>query len=159
MLVRAGTLSDTDINVMRSEISDMYQKFERGDISTLLDKTHQSLFEYVGGRANFEALTKGAIDQLMSVGVKFTSSELGTPDKLYDAGDCDLCFVPRTSVMEIQGKTVRSIGFMIAIRDKGQSGWKYLDGSGLRKNPDFLRELIPELEDGVVLPENTVQID
>ena len=154
----ADSLSHAEVKQLKDEINSMMKLFENGDAQALIDHTHESIFELMGGKDAFEKLTKQAVVQLMNSGIKFLDSELGTPTELYPAGNYEVCFVPRTSVMEIQGKKVKSIGFMIAIRTKGEDSWKYLDGSGLRKNPQLLGVLFPELDPNIVLPPNTVEL-
>ena len=50
----------------------------------------------------------------------------------YPAGSEEVCFVPRVSVMEVQGKKVKSTTFMVAVRYPATRDWKYLDGANLR---------------------------
>jgi len=47
---------------------------------------------------------------------------------------------------------------MIVIRRLGSKEWKYLDGAGLRKNPNYLSVLLPKLEQGIELPPNNVEL-
>jgi hypothetical protein len=92
------------------------------------------------------------------MGVKVLSSETGAPTQTYPAGDEEMCFVPRISVMEVQGKKAKSTGFIIAVRRKGSSLWKYLDGTPLRQNPEILRYLFPKLTSDPALPPNKVEL-
>ncbi|MGE4190143.1 MAG: hypothetical protein AB7G12_09600 [Thermoanaerobaculia bacterium] len=154
----ASTLTEQDVVRMKSDIESIYEAFEAGDAKPLVALTHESLLELVGGKEMFEKITQEAIDQLRTSGVKFIESKLGTPDRTYDAGDEEVCFVPRISTMEIEGTRAKSIGFMVAIRQRGTSAWKYLDGAGLRKHPDFLYTLLPELERGIEFPPNRIEV-
>lgn len=153
-----NTLSETEITDIKNDINSMMELFESGNAQALIDRTHESIFDLAGGKAAFEALTKQAVDQVMKSGVKFLESSLGTPTEVHPAGKYEVCFVPRTSVMEFQGNKVKSVGFMIAARTQGTKAWKYLDGSGLRKNPQLLGKLFPELDPKIVLPTNTVEV-
>lgn len=155
--VVAGTLSESDVAELHSEVTELYEAFERGDAKPLLAKTHESLFRLVGGKDVFENVTQQAVQQMLDSGIRFVSAELGTPTQTYAAGEEEVCFVPRISIMDVQDKQVKSTSFMIAIRKRGGKEWKYLDGAGLRKNPDALYRLLPELERGVLLPPNTVE--
>ncbi len=65
--------------------------------------------------------------------------------------------MPRTSIVQIEGKKAKSTTFMVAIRQKGGTEWKYLDGAGLIKNPDYLYRFLPDLERGIELPPNSVE--
>ena len=103
-------------------------------------------------------MTKQAVIQLRGSGIKFLQSELGVPSEMHSAGEEEICLVPRISVVEVGGKKAKSTTFMIAIRRLGASEWKYLDGAGLRKNPDLLYQLFPKLQRGIGLPENKVEL-
>jgi len=154
----AGTLGEAEIAQLRSEVASITRSFERGDTKALIDQTHGSLYELAGGREAFANATQQAMEQLLQTGAKFVHSEVGTPTQTYLAGDEEVCFVPRISIMEVQGKKAKSTTFMIAVRRLGSNEWKYLDGAGLRKHPDYLRRLLPKLESGVELPPNKVEL-
>jgi hypothetical protein len=154
----AASLNGREVAQLKSEIASMYDDFERGDAKQLLAATHDSLYKLAGGKEALEKATQTAVEQLLSSGVKFMSSELGMPTETYMAGDEEVCFVPRVSVMEIQGRRAKSTGFMIAIRKVGSNDWKYLDGSGLRKNPENLYLLLPKLKRGIELPPNSMEL-
>lgn len=154
----AGTLTDSEADILRSEIATISSAFERGDAEVLIRKTHPSLKEVLGGDKAFADVTRKAVDQLMESGLRIVSSETGMPTQTYPAGKEEVCFVPRTSVMELQGKKVRATSFMIAIRKVGEADWLYLDGAGIGKHPDMLYRLLPKLERGIELPPNTMEL-
>jgi hypothetical protein len=156
-MAAAGTLRPEEVAVVQADIQAIYRAFEAGDPELFIAKTHDSLIAASGGQESFEKILRGALTSLKTTGIQFVSSDLGTPTATYPAGDEEVCFVPRVSVMEIQGKRVTSIGFMIAIRKQGESSWKYLDGSGLRKAPEHLYILLPKLERGIELPPNRIE--
>lgn len=148
----AATLGKADADVLRRDIDAMMAAYEQGDVEALLGKTHPSLFKLVGDRDAFSRTAQQALDQLKTQGVRFVSSQTGDPSDTYPAGDEEVCFVPRESVLEIQGKRVKSNTFMIAIRPAGGGEWTYLDGSGVRGNPQMLYTLLPALSRDVPLP-------
>ena len=154
----SGALSDQEAAQLKSDVVTMYQAFEKGDAGPLIDNIHESIFELVGGKETFAKISRDALQQLMQLNIKFLSSEVGTPTQTYPAGDEEVCFVPRVSVMELQGQRAKTTTFMIAIRRVGGATWKYLDGAGLRKNPELLPVLLPQLTKEVQLPPNTVEM-
>ena len=154
----AGTLSAPEVAKLKSDITTMMAAFEKGDADLLIANTHESVYALMGGKEVFEKSSREAVQQLLQMGVKFVSSEMGTPTQTYAAGDEEMCFVPRISVMEVQGRKAKSTGFMIAVRSKDSSVWKYLDGAPLRKNPELLRYLFPKLTSDPELPQNTVEL-
>jgi hypothetical protein len=153
----AGTLSAADAERLRADVAAITTSVERGDAEALIARTHPSLHSLVGGPEAFAKVTRQSVEQLRQSGVKFLSSEIGMPTRTHSAGDEEVCFVPRISVMELQGKKVRSTTFMIAIRHVGETDWKYLDGAGLRKHPEMLYQLLPELERPIALPPNAIE--
>jgi hypothetical protein len=156
-LLMAAPPTVEQAKTIRNEIDSMMAEFEQGNIKPLLDQPHPGLFDLVGGRQAFEAMTQSAVAQVMNAGLVFESSELGEPTDLYDAGEYQVCFVPRTSVIAVQGQRIKSIGFMIAVLQPDGQTWRYLDGSGLRQNPQLLGMLFPDLSNDVKLPPNTIE--
>ena len=150
-------LSDADASRLRADVTAMMTAFDRGDPAMFLELTHPSLQNLAGGPDAFAALVRQSLETLRQGGVKVVSAEVGAPTQVYSAGEEEVCFVPRVSVMEIQGRSARSTTFMIAIRRVGGSQWKYLDGAGLRRSPDLLYQLLPKLERGIELPANKVE--
>ena len=157
--VDAATLSAREVAQLHSDIESMHNEFARGDTRQLLDKTHQAIYSLTGGKKSFEAFVREAAKQALSSGIKYISVELGTPTRTYAAGEEEVCFVPKIAVMEMEGKRRgKQTGFMIAIRKLGSDEWKYLDGSGLRKDPDQIYTLLPELERGIELPPMAMEL-
>ena len=150
-------LVQEDIDTLHADIRAMTEAFERGDAEPTIERTHPSLKAMAGGPDAFAAMTRHAVAQLRELGVSFLSLELGAPTRVYPAGAEEVCFVPRISVLEMQGKRMTSTGYMVAIRPKGGGPWTYLDGAGLRKHPDLLHQLLPDLERGIPLPPNTLE--
>lgn len=153
----SGTLNPQEAAKLRSEVTAMYAAAEKGDAEPLIANAHESIYALMGGKEAFTKISREALQQLLKLDIKFLSSEVGTPTPTYPAGEEEVCFVPRVSVMELQGKRAKTTTFMIAIRRVGTSTWKYLDGAGLRKNPQFLPMLLPKLAKDVKLPPNTVE--
>ncbi|MGB7387117.1 MAG: hypothetical protein WA929_05915 [Pseudomonas neustonica] len=149
-------LTADEVEYVRSDIDEMLAAFEEGDATVLIAKTHSSLYPLVGGKESFKQLTIDALAQLKATGIKFLSSELKSPTALYTAGEEEICFVPRISVMEIEGTKMQSVGFMIAIRKIDSGSWSYLDGTGLRHNQRLLWQLFPALERNISLPPNYI---
>lgn len=154
-----GALSEAEAKVIKKDITHLLALFEKGDAQALLDQTHESIYPLAGGsKEAFDKLTKAAAEQIMHMDIKFLESEMGEPTEVYAAGRYEVCFAPRVSIIEVKGKKVKSIGFMIAARTTGQDSWKYLDGAALRKHPEMLAKLFPELDPKVKLPPNKVEL-
>ncbi len=148
----AGTLSGAEATALSAKIDDMMATFQKGDPEAMIAETHPSVYKIAGSKELFEKGARKAIGDLAKHGVKFISSQNGAPSKTYIAGDEEVCFVPRSSVLEVGGQKMRSAGFMVAIRPVGGTQWKFLDGAGIADNPGLLYTLLPKLERGIVLP-------
>lgn len=153
----AAPLTAADIQTLRSDIALMTAAFERGDAEPLIARTHPSLKALAGGPEAFAELARSSLAQLRDKGLLFVSEEVGTPTDVYPAGEEEVCFVPRVSVMALNGTQMKSTTFMIAIRSKSGTKWTYLDGAGLRKNPEIIYLLLPGLSRDVPLPPNTLE--
>jgi hypothetical protein len=141
----AGTLKDAEAKALIAKIDEMMVMFEKGDPEGVIAQSHPAVYKISGGKAQYEQAARMGIAQLAKHKVKFISSKYGTPTRTYSAGDEEVCFVPRVSIMEFDGQRGRSTGFMIAIR------------SGLVKNPDLLYTLFPKLERNITLPPHGVE--
>lgn len=153
----AGTLSEADAGRLRADVASITTDFDRGDAESFIRKTHPALYGLAGGQEAYAQIVRQALEQLRQSGVKLTNSDIGNPTQTYAAGDEEVCFVPRVSIMEMSGKKMKSTTFMIAVRRIGEEGWKYLDGAGLRKHPDMLYQLLPKLDRNITLPPNSIE--
>jgi hypothetical protein len=154
----AAKLADEEVESLRTELSSMLAAFEQGDIEALLAKTHPVVYDLAGGRESLARSMRQALEQIQASKTRFVSSETGVPTELYPAGDEELCFVPRVSIIETGGERIRSTTFMIAIRRVGGGEWRYLDGSGLRRDPEMLYTFFPALQRDLPLPPNTIEL-
>lgn len=150
--LNARHLTAEEVTSLHDEINHMMERFEAGDAQALIDRTHPSLMKLSGGKEQFEKTIRDAVKGLLQMNIQFLESDLGVPTELYQVGEEELCFVPRVSVMQIDGKRAKSTSFMISVRRIGSTEWKFLDGSGLRKNPQLLKMLFPEIDPSIVWP-------
>jgi hypothetical protein len=126
--------------------------FNRGDVEAIMDLTHPALFRLFGGREKLEQATRTAIVQLQKLEVKFLSSEYGEPSPAYLAGNEIVCFVPSTSLIQINDKRIKSQAYLVAAHPIDVSEWKFIDGAGIESNRELLWMLFPELPREVQLP-------
>ena len=151
-------LSANEVALLKQDIKDMYADFELGDPSTFLDKTYPPIFKLVGSREKLEKYMKPGLDKINASGITMKLDQIGTPSKLYRSGNQEITFVPKIITSTIQGHTVKSTGYLVAIRDKDKKEWTYLDGNGLAKHKNFLWTLFPELPRDIKLPPDHTDI-
>lgn len=149
-------LSEADIRRINQDIRAIGVSFDRADINGILDKTHESFFRVLGGgREQFTSEMQNVLMKFQEEGFKRVHSEIKAPSRVYPAGPDQVgVFVPVVNTYTMRGHTMRvkSTGFMIAIRSKGKSGWKYLDGAVVRKKPGMLKQMLPELDPRIPFP-------
>jgi len=156
-ILLSAELSEAEASEVKKDLSNLLSLFESGDPSEFISRTHPSIIAYSGGKENFRKIAEAGIQQLRETGIKFLDSKFGSPSRIYDAGDEEVVVLPRISIMEMNGTKIESTGYMICVRTKGKSKWTYLDGSGLRKRPDMLFQLLPDLDKNIKLPKNVIE--
>lgn len=132
--------------------------YESGDVDKIAELTFEPLVMAAGGAEAYKAISSRGIEQHRRAGLVVESQTVGTPTALVVAGDYELSFVPTESIMHVAGKRGRSLGFMVAARRSGATNWQLIDGAGLRKNPQMLKVPFPGLPEGLVLPENKLEL-
>lgn len=154
----AAAPTDEEIATIKKDMKSIMKATDEGDVSLIISSTHPSVMKLIGGEENFKAMLEGTLKQLKAVDAKLISFDAGEPDETYKAGNSEICFVPQVTVMEIQGQRVKSAGYMIAIRDKGESKWRYIDGSAFRENQAHLWTVLPDLPRDVRLPASFIEM-
>lgn len=148
----AGELTPVESVGLRQDVQAMLTAFAKGDAELIIARTHPSLKRLAGGDETYAQSTRDTVKALHKAGVVIISDEAGVPSRTYAAGDEEVCFVPRQSLLRVRETAIRSTSFMVAVRHVGASQWSYLDGAGLLDNPGMLWQLLPALESDVILP-------
>lgn len=154
---RAGVLSADESAALRQDVQAMMGAFARGDAELIIARTHPSLKRLAGGDEAYARMTRDTLKELRKAGVTIISDEAGVPGRTYAAGDEEVCFVPRQSLLRVREAPMRSTSFMLAVRRVGTTRWSFIDGAALLDNPALLRQLLPALEPGVTLPKGGVE--
>lgn len=157
--VHAGQLSEAEVKTLKEEARKVGKAFDEGDIEAIMNSTHPSIFKLTGDPEKFKALTTQALKTIKEMKVVIEERKLGEPAKTYEAGEEEVCFLPQSTVMTIGEQRVKGTGFLVAIRKKPDGKWLFLDGAGMRRNPDQLWTLLPELPKDVELPPNTMEVE
>lgn len=154
---RAGVLSADESAALRQDVQAMMGAFARGDAELIIARTHPSLKRLAGGDEAYARMIRDTLKELRKAGVTIISDEAGVPGRTYAAGDEEVCFVPRQSLLRVREAPMRSTSFMLAVRRVGTTRWSFIDGAALLDNPALLRQLLPALEPGVTLPKGGMQ--
>ncbi|HDS1137125.1 TPA: hypothetical protein QDZ75_001134 [Stenotrophomonas maltophilia] len=153
----AGELTPAESAGLRQDVQAMLAALAQGDAELIIARTHPSLKRLAGGDERYARSTRDTIKALHKAGVVIISDEAGVPSRTYAAGDEEVCFVPRQSLLRVRETPIRSTSFMVAVRRVGAAQWSYLDGAGLMEDPSLLWHLLPALEPGVTLPKGEVE--
>jgi hypothetical protein len=134
----------------------LLKAYEAGDVDAIMNGTHESIMKLVGSREKYETVIREACKALMAQ-VKIEGSEFGEPTPCYASGTDEVIFLPKITTMRMVDMRAREVGYLIAARTKGTKEWKYLDGAGLRKHPELLWLLFPDLPKDIETPPNLVE--
>lgn len=148
----AGELGPAESAALRQDAQAMMAAFARGDTDLIIARTHPSLKQLAGGNEAYAQMARDTVKALRRAGVSVISDEAGVPGRTYAAGDEEVCFVPRRSLLRVREAPMRSTSFLVAVRRTGTTQWRYLDGAAMLDNPALLGQLLPALEPGVPLP-------
>lgn len=146
-------LADAERAALLTAAEAMQKAFENGDAEAIIQGTCKVITKIVP-EDQFEALTRQAMGVMKAV--KFESNAYGEPTECWKIKDGELCFLPRKSVMAIQGKRVSSVAFFVCVLEGGK--WSFLDNASISKNPELLWQLFPDLSKDVKLPPSEVKV-
>jgi len=125
---------------------------DRLDFDAMINMLPPAAFKLYD-KATFEQQGRAAMAQLKAMGFRYLKTEYGKPTTSYRVGDDIICFVPRTSLIEIRDRTVKSQAYWIAVRPAGGGDWKFLDGAGIHAKPELLWHMFPGLPRDIQFPE------
>ncbi|MBL8259042.1 MAG: hypothetical protein JNM60_04420 [Candidatus Competibacteraceae bacterium] len=144
--------------VLIDKVKVLQNAYEKGDLDSIATMTFEPVIAQVGGVDALKKVSQQVIDQAKRMGVVTENLEVGKPTPPLESGEYLVTFVPKTSTVKMGDKRAKSSSFMIGARRKDQTEWKFMDGAGLRKNPQLLHSFFPDLPKDVALPPNEVRL-
>jgi hypothetical protein len=124
-----------------------------GDLQYIESKTDSSLIDYVGGKEAYYGVLALAANAFKKGNIVVSKVETQPPQDSYLVGNNEICFIPKQLTILINGKPqLGEKSFMLAVRPLASNEWKYLDGAGLKKNPDMLYTLFPDFSHDIKVP-------
>lgn len=109
------------------------------------------------GRDQFYAVTRSAMDGLKSEHVVLEDIQLQTPSAEIQGQNRVFRLIPKLQNMSMNGQKAQMKGFLLAIKNS-DGVWKFVEGSGLVKNPQFRARLYPDLPPNLPLPEVKLEV-
>jgi hypothetical protein len=158
--LHAKDVKNSAYPTIKNDIIQMYKSMEKGDATIFLEKTYEGIYKLMGvDKTKGEAVLKNAISQMAKQKMQYLEVDVKKPLKTYHSKNEEACFVPINTVMKLQGKKIKSVGFMIAVKKKGSKLWKYIDGAGVSKHKEALWVLLPWLKDqDIKLPSTSMEM-
>lgn len=105
------------------------------------------------GEENVRKQFKADFDECKASGMRFLETTFGDPTPVHVSEGQEVCFLPRTSIIQTPDKKVRSTAYWVAVRELGSEEWKFLDGAPVNANQRALWGLFPSLPEDLTLPE------
>lgn len=154
----AGTLSEADARALQTKVGSLIVIPGPAQVRAMVDLTHHSAHQMVGGKAAFQAMARKHVDEMAPYQIKQISAAAGVPTRTYLAGKEEVCFVPTTTVVMMKGMKLKKTAYLVAIRPVGGGDkWTYLDSGAFTDKPEVLYLFLPQLERGVVPPPSRIQ--
>ena len=133
-------------DIISSEITQISTALNQGNYSYILEKSDPSIIELSGGIESYNAILSLAANSFKQGGIQVDKVALLPPQNSHIFGKKEFCVIPKQLTIVMNGKPI--IGeqsFMLAVRPLDSKEWKYIDGTGLKKNPDMLYTLFSEI--------------
>lgn len=149
-------LSADEKTALLKEADDTMEGFIKGDADAVIKRTSKLILKMIPSREQFEQVTRDAMAGMKEQGIAIEENKNGEPTLCYPTASGDVCFLPRSGILSISGKRIKSVTYFICVHEDGV--WKLLDSSSVHKRPALLWELIPDLPKDLKLPPNSMEV-
>ncbi|MGD9126473.1 MAG: hypothetical protein PVH19_03760 [Planctomycetia bacterium] len=143
--------SEEEVKLVQEDVRKMSQAVYDADIPTILDYTHPTIIEKMGGRSQVESALKGMLSQVQSIGMKLESMTFPAAPDFLETEERRFVIVPTKSIVSANGQQLESLNYQFGIQEKGTTAWKYIEGS--RINQQNVRSLFPDFPPNYQFPE------
>ena len=135
---------------LHSDIHRIVDALKNGDYRTVIDMTYPPIIKAMGGReVALKNISEFMNSPLMKT-LKIHSFETEKPYKFVHGSRNRYVIIKHISVMEIQGKKVKTRGFQLGIYDKVKNRWTFISGEKL--NEGILASLFSDFPKDINLP-------
>lgn len=139
-------LTDAERTSLMTAAEVRQKGLENGDADVIIQGSCKVITKVLT-QGQFEMLTRQAMASIKEF--KFESNAFGEPTECWKIKGGEMCFLPRKSVIAVQGKRVSRTSFYICVLEGGK--WTFLDDASVSKEPALLWQLFPELSKDVKL--------
>jgi hypothetical protein len=124
--------------------------FIHGDYTTSTKHTYPKLVAGMGGQQQLIQKLKQGMNQMTAQGISFKDVAIGEPGTIYHAGTKLHSLIPQTLKLKVNGGTLVSTSYLIAISsDKGKS-WSFVDAAKITNAN--VKKLFPNFNSQLVIP-------
>lgn len=127
------------------------RSIEVGDAETFLRKTHPAIFRAGGTRDDWEKGIRQNLKTLAMV-TRVERFQWGAISPVYLSDTDEVCFITKTSVVQVADKRHHVVDYLIAARDVGTTEWFFLTGGGTGENPQLMWVYFRDLPKDLKLP-------
>ncbi len=120
------------------------------DVETILNLTHPPIIEAMGGRDKARTALADSLSGIRDTGLGVESFEFSGDPVFASSQDLEFVVVPTKTVFRAGDRRAESGNFQFGVRQKGQSQWRYIEGS--RVNSQTLAQVFPGIPPDLILP-------
>ena len=145
-----AVLTAADKKTLLKDAGITMEDFNKSGSKTVLSHTPDELFT-VFSKESIEQQARAVMSN--NISMKFLITEFHDPTNTFQTGKELVCFLPRTSMVQVNKRQFRSVAYWVAVRKNGNPEWKFIDGSGFQDDPQILWRVFPGLPGNLQLPE------
>lgn len=139
---------------VQTDIVKLINCFNTGDVETMFSLLPPKAIEAMGGLETGKATVKKVMAKFKEEGIEFQETVAGTPKFLAGPNYEYVVLATKSKLNhKAKGASADSYTMQIGMRKRGETNWRYLDGSRMRRmKQDFIPEFpldyeLPEPED------------
>ena len=155
-LVAQAQSTSVDEEVMMKRAHEIGLFVQQNNAQGVVDYTDDAIKNLVG-HETFYAMTSGAMQSLTEDGAVVKKLQFEKPWPEIQGQNRVFRIIPKVQIMSLSGHTGKMNGFFLAVKNS-DGVWKFVEGSGLVKNPKFAELLYPDLPKGTLFPEVKFEI-
>ena len=133
--------AESDGERVQNDVRAMIEALYRGDAAAVLQLTHPTVIQSMGGSDAARSATEEALQQISLVGVKLESLSFPRKPEFMQGSGREFAIVPTLIVLAASGQRVESSNFQLGVKDSVSSDWKYVEGS--RIDQQSVQSLFP----------------
>lgn len=144
-------LSSDECKALSTQAKKYLRSVEVGDADTFLRKTHPAIFRAGGTKEDWDRGIRQNLKPLSMI-TRVERFQWGAISPVYLSDTDEVCFITKTSVVQVADKRHHVVDYLIAARDVGTTEWFFLNGTPAAENPPLLWIYFRDLPKNLKLP-------